>query len=198
MTTADIPVVALYAKALAGFDAVVQQVSPDQWTLPTPCSEWDVHALVNHVLGEARWTAPLLAGSTIEEVGDRLDGDLLAGDLLAAWAAGREEAAAATSAPEVTERTVHLSFGPTPAEEYLSQLTADYLIHSWDLAVAIGADDQLDPEVVDAVEAWFVSRAAAYRAAGAVAAQVQTAAHDDPQRRLLGMFGRDRRTDRVR
>jgi uncharacterized protein (TIGR03086 family) len=197
MTATDIPVVALHAKALAGFDAVVQQVSEDQWTLPTPCSEWDVHALVNHVLGEARWTAPLLAGSTIEEVGDRLDGDLLAGDPLAAWAAGHEEAAAATSAPEVTERTVHLSFGPTPAEEYLRQLTADYLIHSWDLAVAIGADEQLDPELVDAVEAWFVPRAAAYRAAGAVAAQVHTTAQDDPQRRLLGMFGREG-TDRLR
>jgi uncharacterized protein (TIGR03086 family) len=197
MTTADIPVVALHAKALAGFDAVVQQVSPGQWTLPTPCSEWDVHALVNHVLGEARWTAPLVAGSTIEEVGDRLDGDLLAGDPLAAWAAGREEAAAATSAPEVIERTVHLSFGPTPAEEYLRQLTADYLIHSWDLAVAIGVHDQLDPELVDAVAVWFAPQAAAYRAAGAVAAQVQTGPHDDPQRRLLGMFGRDWRTDRV-
>jgi uncharacterized protein (TIGR03086 family) len=159
------------------------------------CTEWDVHALVNHVLGEARWTAPLITGSTIEEVGDRLDGDLLAGDRLAAWAAGRQEAAEATATPEVTERTVHLSFGPTPAEEYLRQLTADYLIHSWDLAVAFGADDRLDPDLMDAVEAWFVSRAAAYRAAGAVAAEVQTAAHDDPQRRLLGMFGRDADTN---
>jgi uncharacterized protein (TIGR03086 family) len=86
---------------------------------------------------------------------------------------------------------VHLSFGLTPAEEYLRQLIADYLIHSWDLAVAIGADTRLDPELVDAVEPWFVDRAAAYRAGGAVAAQVPTTAQDDPQRRLLGMFGRD-------
>jgi len=183
-------VVALHAKALNGFDAVVRQVQADQWTLSTPCTEWDVHALVNHVLGEARWTAPLMAGSTIEEVGGRLDGDLLAGDPLAAWSAGRDEAAAATASPDSVERTVLLSFGPTPAEEYLRQLTADYLIHSWDLARAIGADDRLDPELVDAVEPWFAAQADGYRAAGAVAAPVETAG-DDPQQRLLGMFGRD-------
>jgi uncharacterized protein (TIGR03086 family) len=191
MTAADVTVVALHAKALSAFDVVVEQVGADQWSLPTPCSEWDVRALVNHVLGEARWSAPLLAGSTIEEVGDRFDGDLLGADPLASWVAGREEAAAASAAPEVVERSVHLSFGLTPAEEYLRQLIADYLIHSWDLAVAIGADTRLDPELVDAVESWFVDRAAAYRAGGAVAAQVPTTAQDDPQRRLLGMFGRD-------
>ena len=61
--------------------AVVRRgVGEDQWGAPTPCADWDVRELVNHVAGEDLWTAPLLEGSTIEEVGDRFDGDLLGDD----------------------------------------------------------------------------------------------------------------------
>jgi uncharacterized protein (TIGR03086 family) len=169
----------------------VQQVRDDQLTLPTPCSEWDVHTLVNHVVGEARWTAPLLAGRTIADVGDSLDGDLLGTDPLAAWVVARDEAADAARGAEVGERVVHLSFGDTPAQEYLQQLTADYLVHAWDLAVAVGTDDRLDAELVAAVAEWFTSRAAAYRSGGAIAAPVRVGEGDGPQRRLLAMFGRD-------
>ena len=67
------------------FDTVIGQVRPDQWTHSTPCAEWDVRALVNHVVGEDRWVPPLLAGLTIAEVGDTLAGDLLGDDPQLAW-----------------------------------------------------------------------------------------------------------------
>ncbi|MDQ1643948.1 MAG: hypothetical protein QOJ50_132, partial [Cryptosporangiaceae bacterium] len=51
----------------------VREVKPDQWASPTPCQKWDVRALVNHVVAEQRWIPPLVAGSTIAEVGDRFD-----------------------------------------------------------------------------------------------------------------------------
>jgi uncharacterized protein (TIGR03086 family) len=191
MMLTEVPVVRLHANAIGTFDAIVQQVRADQWTLPTPCSEWDVRSLVNHVVAEARWTAPLLAGRTIAEVGDSLDGDLLGDDPAVAWKAARDEAAAAAQGTEIGERIVHLSFGDTPAQEYLRQLTADYLVHAWDLAVAIGADDRLDAELVSAVAGWFISRASAYRSAGAIAAPVAVADGADEQRRLLALFGRD-------
>jgi uncharacterized protein (TIGR03086 family) len=191
MTTTPVPARALHAQAMTAFDAVVRQVQPDQWGLPSPCEGWDVRTLVNHVLGEVRWTAPLLAGQSIADVGDRLEGDLLGDDPLGSWDAGRHEAEEATVDPRIDERLAHLSFGDTPVTDYLNQLTADYLVHSWDLAVAIGADDRLDPELVDAVGSWFGAHAADYRAAGAVAAPVRVAETDDPQRRLLSQFGRD-------
>jgi uncharacterized protein (TIGR03086 family) len=143
------------------------------------------------VVSEARWTSPLLAGQTIEQVGDRLDGDLLGDDPRAAWAAARDEAVGASREPVLDGVLVHLSFGDTPAEEYLLQLTADYLVHAWDLAVAINADDRLDDELVAAVAGWFLARAAAYRSAGAIAAPAAVAEDADPQCRLLAAFGRD-------
>lgn len=192
MTATATSVQMVHAKAMDAFDAVVRQVEADQWTLPTPCADWDVRALVNHVLSEARWTAPLLSGLSIADVGDRLDGDLLGDDPHASWGSARDEAADAARDARI-DGVVQLSFGETPVSEYLNQLTADYLIHSWDLAVAIGADDRLDPELVDAVADWFAAHVANYRAAGVVAAPVPVAETDDAQRRLLALFGRDSR-----
>ncbi len=53
--------------------------------LPTPCAAWNVRDLVNHVVAQARRVAPLLAGVTLNEVGEQLDGDLLGDDPVRAW-----------------------------------------------------------------------------------------------------------------
>ena len=92
---------------------------------------------------------------------------------------------------------MHVSAGDIPAPEYLRQLTADYLIHGWDLAITLGHDDALDGELVAAVHAWFRSRAEAYRDAGMIAAPVPVTS-DDPQTRLLAEFGRSRVAEATR
>ena len=73
-------VIDLHRRTVEVFLERVEAIGDDQWADPTPCADWDVRALVNHVVGEDRWTAPLLGGSTIAEVGDRFDGDLLGAD----------------------------------------------------------------------------------------------------------------------
>ena len=148
----------LHSRAVDGFGARVEAVAPGQWGDPTPCSDWDVRTLVNHLVNENAWTAPLFKGATIAEVGDRFDGDLLGDDPKGAWADSAVEAKAAVSEQGALARTVHLSFGDTPAPEYVMQLTADYVVHAWDLARAVGADERLDPELVDVVAAWFAER----------------------------------------
>lgn len=156
----------------------------------TPCPEWTVRALVGHLVGEARWTAPLLAGRTIAEVGDSLDGDLLGEDPVAAWDAAAAEATTAVQQPGAMDGITHLSFGDFPAPEYTRQLIADHLIHGWDLAQAIGAEDLLDPELTAFVAAWWEGVEEDYRGAGAVAARPRGVTADTPQARLLVAFGR--------
>ena len=53
-----------YRRSLFGFTQRVAQVRPHQWSVPTPCVEWDVRALVNHLVGENLRTVPLLEGAT--------------------------------------------------------------------------------------------------------------------------------------
>jgi hypothetical protein len=73
-------------------------------------------------------------------------------------------------------------------EEYVYQLTADHLIHSWDLAAATGQSRELDPDVVAGVAAWFADREALYREAGAIGPRID--APGDAQSQLLAAFGR--------
>jgi uncharacterized protein (TIGR03086 family) len=181
---------ALHRRAVAEFDARVRAVGDDQWELPTPCSDWSVRQLVNHLVYEDRWTVPLMEGTTIAEVGDRYEGDLLGDDPKGAWAESSAEAVAAVQADGALGQMVDLSSGPTPATEYVSQLFADHLIHAWDLARAVGADDRLNPELVEACAAWFADMEPHYRAAGAIGKRPETPPGADAQTTLLAAFGR--------
>jgi uncharacterized protein (TIGR03086 family) len=179
----------LYARAVSTFDAALRAVSADRYAAATPCAGWDVRALVNHVVGEDLWAAELLAGRTIADVGNSLDGDLLGVDPLAAWsaAAGHAEKALTDTADDAV---VALSVGPTPVDEYLRQLAADHLVHAWDLATAAGANLRLDDDLVAAVADWFAPVEQAYREYGMIGERPLLAADAEPQARLLAMFGR--------
>ena len=165
--------------------------APGDWSAPTPCTDWNVRTLVNHVVGEDRWTKPLVDGRTIAEVGDAFDGDLLGEDPKSFAMAAADEALTAVAERLPAGGKVHLSYGEESIEEYISQLVADHLIHAWDLAVATGQKRDLDPELVAEVAAWFRSREDIYRSSGAIAARPESSSVGDPQSDLLIAFGRD-------
>jgi uncharacterized protein (TIGR03086 family) len=158
---------ALHQRAVQEFDARVRAVGDDQWELPTPCSDWNVRQLVNHLVYEDRWTVPLMEGSTLAEVGDRYEGDLLGDDPKAAWAEASSEAVRSVQADGALDRTVDLSSGPTPAPEYVNQLFAD-----------------------QACATWFAEMEPHYRAAGAIGDRPEVPPDADAQTRLLAAFGR--------
>jgi uncharacterized protein (TIGR03086 family) len=177
-----------HRRVVEGWISRVAEVGDDQWALPTPCSEWDVRALVNHVVGESLWTAPLLEGKTIEEVGDQFDGDVLGDD--PAGAASRAAGAALESA-EVripAGGQVHLSYGDEDMDEYVRQLVADYLVHAWDLAKATGGNTELDSDLVAEIAPWFAEREELYRGGGMVGPREEGGG--DSQSELLAAFGR--------
>src|SRR5437016_268806 len=131
-----------HRRATDWYGSNVRQIRDGQWGDPTPCSEWDVRALVRHLVYENVWVPPLMAGQTIEEVGDRFEGDILGQDPTRAWEGSAREASRAVNEEGAMDRTVHLSYGPTPAGRYIFEVSTDLLIHGWDLARAIGADEK--------------------------------------------------------
>ena len=184
-------VATLHRRTVDHWSRAMEAVGDDDWERATPCVGWNVRDLVNHVVGEELWTVPLVQGATIEDVGDRFDGDVLGSDPLAR---SSEAAAAATAAvdEQLPRRDkVQLSYGPEDIGEYVRQLAADHLVHGWDLAVAVGADTDMPDELVEAVAGWFREREDLYRSGGAIAARVDV--DGDAQVGLLAAFGRDAR-----
>ncbi|MEV8154693.1 maleylpyruvate isomerase family mycothiol-dependent enzyme, partial [Streptomyces fradiae] len=76
------PLLDRHQEALDLFSSHVHAVRDDQWGAPTPCAEWSVRDLVNHLTGEQLWVPDLVReGRSVAEVGDAYDGDVLAGRL---------------------------------------------------------------------------------------------------------------------
>ncbi|WP_243640312.1 TIGR03086 family metal-binding protein [Streptacidiphilus pinicola] len=146
----------VHCAALNLFGLLVREVEPDQWGLPTPCRLWNVGDLVNHVAVQEQWLALLLSGAPAAAVGDRLDGDQLGDDPVLSFKRAATEAKEAIQATETLDSTVTLWSGPAPARDLVSQLTMDLVVHSWDLARAIGTDEGL-PALLVAFALWEVS-----------------------------------------
>lgn len=138
-----------HAAALDSTRRIVAGIGPDQWARATPCADWNVRELTNHIVSGNFWAGELMAGKSIPEVGDRLDGDVLGADPLAAYDASAKIAAAAFRAPGAMEAPAAVSYGPVPGEIYGGHRFIDVLIHGWDLAQATGQDTALDPELVE-------------------------------------------------
>jgi uncharacterized protein (TIGR03086 family) len=185
--------VELHGRCGRRFADLVAGVGPDQWHDPTPCSEWDVRTLVHHLLYEQRWTTPLFDGMTIDEVGDRYEGDLM-GDDPATWpgllSSAIDEAHDAVAQPGALERTVHLSYGDVPGREYAMQLTGDFAIHAWDLARGTGQDDTLDPDLVAVMLPWAETNSDMLEGSGLFGSPVDVGPDAPDDVRLLALLGR--------
>jgi len=181
-------IVGMHRRAVEAWQTKVDAVGADMWANVTPCTEWSVRDLTNHVVAEELWMVPLLEGSTIAEVGDRLDGDVLGDHPLDA---ARSASAAALAVAQVrlpAGGKVHLSYGEEDAAEYAWQLAADHLIHGWDLAKGTGQDPTMDPALVTAIAGWFTAREEMYRQGGVIGPRAPLTG--EPQTDLLAAFGR--------
>jgi uncharacterized protein (TIGR03086 family) len=180
----------IHERALSATATLVDGVAARQMDLPTPCDGWSVRELLNHIVGGNYWAAELAAGKTIDEVGDRLDGDTLGDDPSAAYRASAEAAAAAFNAPGAMDAPCAVSYGPVPGSVYCGHRIVDVAIHGWDLAKATGQDTTIDPELVDAVAAIVAPQVDLLSGSGMFGTTVVVAADADAQTRLLSQLGR--------
>ena len=168
--------VAMFEVAASRAVAVAEAVTGDQLSGPTPCSEWDVQSLLEHLRGGAAY---LLAATGHP-------------DSSAGYRQAVEECVAALRAPGTLERRCASPLGfEWSVAEAAAGTAMDQLVHTWDLAVATGQDRTLDPQVVDACVALFLPDMPQHgRAAGLGGPAVPVAADAPAQDRLLAAMGR--------
>ena len=167
---------ALYRRAGAGFARRIAVV-PD-WSAPV------VRGIVTHVLEEQRQVPHLLAGRSPQQA--LADLEPLRDDLAAEWSLYSFAAAAAWRSTD-RSTVVRVAGDAMPAHEFLREQVAELAIHTWDLARVIGADEQLDDDVVEAVWTVFEPQRSELVASG-VAVPVSDGA--PLQDRMLALTGR--------
>jgi uncharacterized protein (TIGR03086 family) len=143
--------VAQLALALDVTGTLIGGVRESQWTDPTPCSEWNVRDLVNHVIIGNRWFASALAGQPAPTPPVSAPADV---DLAGAY---RDSAAALSIAfarPGVMDEVITVPFGPVPGRVALHLRSTETLVHGWDLARATGQSAEF-PEDLAAEELVF-------------------------------------------
>ena len=180
----------IHEEALSATGKIVEGVADRQMDLPTPCDGWNVRVLLNHIVGGNYWAAELAAGKTIDEVGDRLDGDTLGDDPAAAYRASAAAAATAFNAPGAMDAPSAVSYGPVPGSVYCGHRIMDVVIHGWDLAKATGQDTTLDPALVEAVSTIIAPQMDALVGSGMFGTTIGVGTDADAQTRLLSELGR--------
>lgn len=161
------------------------------WDASTSDSQWTVRDLVSHVIEEQQWVPHLLAGHSIVKAKRSIEP--LRDDLREEWAL-YSLAATAAWAETSPEARVHLTYDTVTMDEFLREQVADVAIHTWDLARAIGADETLDPELVEAVWTVFEPQKDTLAASGLFTRPTQLPDGAPPlQYCLLALTGRDPR-----
>ena len=127
------PLAEQLGRAFAAVAGLISNIRADQWSAPTPCADWTVRQVVNHLIGMNRVFAALLAGQPPPA---RPSADHVEDDPAGAYRGSAAALLAAFSRPGVLERTYHGPLGSATGAERLQIRLYDLLAHGWDLAQA--------------------------------------------------------------
>jgi uncharacterized protein (TIGR03086 family) len=175
--------VALYRAATDRAISVVGMVRSDQLGSPTPCTEWTVQHLMDHLVGGTDYLLSAARGGEPAERSHASASD---------YRRGVADVLNALTVPGAMERTCIAPLGfEWPVSQAVAGTFMDVLIHTWDLARATGQDEQLDPDLVDACAAMFLpDMPERGRAAGIIGPAIEVGDDASPQDRLLAAMGR--------
>ncbi|MEV8388868.1 MULTISPECIES: TIGR03086 family metal-binding protein [unclassified Streptomyces] len=125
---------------------LVEAVEDEQWSAPTPCTDWNVQQLVDHlVAGQHTFAVVMRAEPSLPA----LDAGPVPGVLKETFRASAAALVAAFAGPGALERTVRAPIGEVPGSVALHLQTIEHLVHGWDLARAIGEKALLDHATVE-------------------------------------------------
>jgi len=191
IVTSDNDTVALLERALDQTAVIIGAIGGDQATLETPCPDWDVRALVRHVIGQdlrnfivsargqtADWRAPAdgFGEDWVAAFRDR------AGQLLEVW-----------HAADLDQPVAMPGGGQAPLGIRADQQIAELAMHGWDLVKATGQHADMDPRLAERALGWSqrMLRPEMRGPDRAFGAEVPVPPEAPAYDRLAGWFGRD-------
>jgi uncharacterized protein (TIGR03086 family) len=160
-----------------------------KWDRRSPCDGWDARAVLEHVIGfhDVLLLRPLGLKPDRPRDDPQRRWDLTYHQLETAFEPGRRLFKRVVDIPELPGNPATR----LDARAMMPNLTRDVLIHTWDLARAVGADDRLDPRWCEHFYAALPKDTAALSISGMFGAAVAASDQTDAQSQLLAWLGRN-------
>lgn len=197
--TAEVPTpdpVAQLERVTRRTKEVASGITQAQANGSTPCSEWNVVDLFNHLIGGLEFTAGCITGNVPDirpseaESSYRDETDVAV--LVRAYPAAVDRVLELAAVPGALDRTAITPFGEMPVARIMMGTVMDQLVHCWDLARATGQDTALDGEMVEFAYGMLVSGGFADmgRQAGFVGPEIGVPDDSSLQDKMIGYMGR--------
>lgn len=163
----------------------------DRWSDPTPNDGWDIQTLTAHLVSGSRMAATLIGGGTKEAAMSCFAPPVLGDDPLADFGAATAVELAGFLTAELDTIVPHPAMD-MPLSMALEFRVSDYLLHAWDLARSLGANEMLNQDLVALVWENIQPRAALLPLTGmfGTGASENAPADASLQNRLLDLTGR--------
>jgi uncharacterized protein (TIGR03086 family) len=179
-------------QACATTDRIVAGIADNQMALPTPCDQWDVRALLNHLLGTLTLGQALLSDNSpivAMAPGELPASDLVGDDPHKAYRLGVEGLLHA-AAGDALDRVHATPFGDMPGRILGGFTTLDILVHGWDLATATGQQAALDDDLAETVLAFAQQTITADTRAPRIGPEISVPSDATATDRLVAFLGR--------
>jgi uncharacterized protein (TIGR03086 family) len=137
-----------YERALQRTGKIVAGTTRDQLDGSTPCPDWTVGDLLNHIIGGCLAVSSGAAGEA-RPIDDGVDH--AAGGHVAAFEDAARGAIEAFQVPGALESKFEMSWGDTPGTVALGLAVTDAVVHGWDLATATGQDAPIDEDIAEEI-----------------------------------------------
>jgi uncharacterized protein (TIGR03086 family) len=168
---------------LGDFDARVQAATPDSWSKQSPCADWKARDVVVHVGNNLRSLTAGFSGSEATEIAPDED-------IKSAWDNTRDAFLGGLSTADLSAN-VPTPFGPMPLDQFIGRIiTTDVLVHTWDLARAIGADETLNQSAVESAYSGLKPMDAMIRQPQIFGAKIEPEPGCSTQTEFLNFLGR--------
>ena len=180
--------------AAQGFRQRLSGVQSNQMSSPTPCTEWDVQALINHNINATGFAEGVYRGNVTVNPQD-VSGPLPGGNGLELLDAGISNVLDALKSAGSLDQQIDTPFGPMTRGVFLIDMTWDLLVHTWDLAKGTNQDTTLDSGLVEVIYHAFVPqmdglRQMEFQGIKPMGPEVSVPASASLQDRFIGMMGR--------
>lgn len=140
MSSEDAGDLAILVRVSSDFEILCRSIREDQWSLPTPCTEWNLEDLVDHVTGGNRFTILVLNGETAEEaMAETITSFDESHESRTAALESIEAQLLAFDEPDVLDRLCNHVAGELTGREVLRIRLHELIIHTWDIAEAVNS-----------------------------------------------------------